>query len=264
MTLWVGTSFKMNKTRAESREFAETLAAAIEANPDRWPGVQPFVIPSFTAIATVARALQHTHVIVGAQDAHWDDAGAWTGSVSVPQLADAGARLIEIGHSERREFFAETDETVRLKIVATLRHGLTPLLCVGEPDNVFNAGGSTDYILAQVEAALHGLTPKQRAEVIVAYEPIWAIGENGRPAAPWDIAAAFETINEHFGSEVKALLYGGSVNQANAATTLGVPHVDGLFVGRSAWNVTGYLELLDIAARYIQGPKASYSAGDCT
>lgn len=250
MTLWVGTSFKMNKTRAQAREFSKTLAAAIEADTERWPSVQPFVIPSFTAIATVARALEHTHVLVGAQDAHWEDAGAWTGSVSVPQVADAGARLIEIGHSERREFFAETDETVRLKILATLRHGLTPLLCVGEPDSVFKSGGSSDYIVGQVEAALRGLISEQRAEVIVAYEPIWAIGEKGRPAEPRDIATAFEALNENFGSEVKALLYGGSVNQTNAAITLEVPHVDGLFVGRSAWKVSGYLEMLDIAAPY--------------
>ncbi|HMR22311.1 MAG TPA: triose-phosphate isomerase [Micropruina sp.] len=242
---WVGTSWKMNKTLAEARDYATRLAAALS---DGAPaGVQPFIIPPATAITTVRDILgPDSPVVLGIQNAHWADAGAWTGEISVPQAADAGARLVEIGHSERREFFAETDETVNLKVKATLAHGLRPLLCVGEPGEVFAAGGSVAHIMVQVAAALDGIDDVSR--VLIAYEPIWAIGEHGREARPEDIEAVFAALDAAYGDRVEAILYGGSVNQGNAEETLRVPGVNGLFVGRSAWQVDGYLELLRIAA----------------
>ncbi len=242
---WVGTSWKMNKTLAEARDYATRLAAALS---DGAPaGVQPFIIPPATAITTVRDILgPDSPVVLGIQNAHWADAGAWTGEISVPQAADAGARLVEIGHSERREFFAETDETVNLKVKATLAHGLRPLLCVGEPGEVFAAGGSVAHIMAQVAAALDGIDDVSR--VLIAYEPIWAIGEHGREARPEDIEAVFAALDAAYGDRVEAILYGGSVNQGNAEETLRVSGVNGLFVGRSAWQVDGYLELLRIAA----------------
>ena len=243
--LWVGTSWKMNKTLAEARDYATRLAAALS---DGAPaGVQPFIIPPATAITTVRDILgPDSPVVLGIQNAHWADAGAWTGEISVPQAADAGARLVEIGHSERREFFAETDETVNLKVKATLAHGLRPLLCVGEPGEVFAAGGSVAHIMAQVAAALDGVDDVSR--VLIAYEPIWAIGEHGREARPEDIEAVFAALDAAYGDRVEAILYGGSVNQGNAEETLRVSGVNGLFVGRSAWQVDGYHELLRIAA----------------
>ncbi len=246
--LWVGTSWKMNKTLAEASDYATRLAAALA---DGAPtGVQPFIIPPATALTTV-RAILGTDspVELGIQNAHWADAGAWTGEISVPQAADAGAALVEIGHSERREFFAETDETVNLKVKASLNHGLRPLLCCGEPGEVFEAGGSVDHIMAQVAAGLDGVDDVSR--VLIAYEPIWAIGEHGREARPTDIEAVFAALDTEYGEQVECILYGGSVNQGNAEETLQVPGVNGLFVGRSAWQVDGYLELLRIAAARV-------------
>ena len=190
-------------------------------------------------------------VLLGAQNAHWADEGAWTGEVSVPQVADAGAVLVELGHSERREHFGETDTTVNLKVRAVLRHGLTPLLCVGERDDVFRAGGSVRHVLAQVDAALDGLAPEEIAQVLIAYEPVWAIGEQGRPAHPEDIAAVFAALTREHGGRVRGLLYGGSVNAENAAGTLQVPGVGGLFVGRAAWSVEGLVGLLDLAVHRV-------------
>ena len=129
MTTWVGTSWKMNKTLAEALAFAEALAAFVPGLDAR---IQPFVIPSFTAVREVKRALAATRVKVGAQNMHWADAGAWTGEVSPLQLRDCGLDLVELGHSERREHFGETDETVGRKTEAAVRHGLVPLICVGE------------------------------------------------------------------------------------------------------------------------------------
>lgn len=251
MTIWLGTSWKMNKTLGEARSFAEAVAAA--ATPDRWPGVQPFVIPPATALSMVRSALPAEHgVLLGAQNAHWEDAGAWTGEVSVPQVADAGAQLVEIGHSERREHFAETVETTRLKVQATLRHGLIPLLCIGEPAEVKEAGESVDFILRQAAGALEGLSPADLARVLIAYEPIWAIGEHGRPATPEELAEPFRALAETYGGRVEAILYGGSVSQDNTAQTLAIDGVEGLFVGRSAWRVEGFLELLDMAADHAR------------
>lgn len=244
MTTWVGTGWKMNKTLAQARKYAQTLAAT---DPERWPGVQPFILPPATALASVSAVLgPRSHIQVGAQNAHWVDDGAWTGEVSVPQVSDAGAQIVEIGHSERRAFFAETDETVNLKVKATLRHGLTPLLCVGEPPDVFAAGDSVPHVLAQVRAALEGVG--DTSSVLLAYEPIWAIGSGGRPAAPADIADVFAALTDECGRSVGAVLFGGSVDSGNALATLGVDGVDGLFIGRAAWDVEGFIALLDLVA----------------
>lgn len=245
---WVGTSWKMTKTLAEGREFARRLAEALAAEPRLRERVHPFVIPPHTALAAVAAELEGSGVVVGAQNAHWEDAGAWTGEVSVPQVADAGAGLVEIGHSERREHFNETVATTAAKVAATLRHGLTPLLCVGEPAEVRDAGGSAEHILAQVRGALEGLSEEELGRVLVAYEPIWAIGEHGRPATVPELEAPFAALQAEFGSRAAAILYGGSVHQDNAAELLAMDDVDGLFVGRAAWRLEGYLELLRLAA----------------
>src|ERR1700760_764265 len=128
-TFWVGTSWKMNKTLAEAREFALALAAA-DSVAD--PRIQRFVIPPFTAIREVKQILAETSVKVGAQNMHWAEGGAWTGEISPLMLKDCGMDLVELGHSERREHFGETDATVGLKVEAAVRHGLTPLICIGE------------------------------------------------------------------------------------------------------------------------------------
>ena len=256
-TLWVGTSWKMNKSLAEGRAWAQGLRDHLgggESSVGDAPagvapaGVQPFVIPSFTATTAVADTLgADSPVLLGVQNAHWEDAGAWTGEVSVPQAKDAGAQIVEIGHSERREHFGETVETTRLKVAAALRHGLTPLLCIGESLEVKDAGTSAEFILEQAAGALEGLSAEELSRVVIAYEPIWAIGENGRPATVEELIEPFVALGEVYSGKVTGLLYGGSVNLDNAADLLGIEHVTGLFVGRTAWKLEGYLELLRIA-----------------
>lgn len=248
--LWIGTSWKMTKTLAEGRAWAEGLRdhLAGEHGGQAPSGVQPFVIPSFTVTTTVREVLgEDSPVLLGVQNAHWEDEGAWTGEVSVPQAKDAGAQVVEIGHSERREHFGETVETTRLKVAAALRHGLTPLLCIGESAEVKEAGGSSAFILEQAAGALEGLSAEELARVVIAYEPIWAIGEKGRPAAVEELVEPFAALGEQYSGKVAGLLYGGSVNLDNAADLLGIEHVTGLFVGRTAWKLEGYLELLRIA-----------------
>lgn len=248
--LWIGTSWKMTKTLAEGRAWAEGLRDHLtsEHGGQAPSGVQPFVIPSFTATTTVREVLgEDSPVLLGVQNAHWEDEGAWTGEVSVPQAKDAGAQIVEIGHSERREHFGETVETTRLKVAAALRHGLTPLLCIGESAEVKEDGGSSAFILEQAAGALEGLSSEELSRVVIAYEPIWAIGEQGRPATVEELIEPFAALGEQYTGKVAGLLYGGSVNLDNAADLLGIEHVTGLFVGRTAWKLEGYLELLRIA-----------------
>jgi triosephosphate isomerase len=247
--LWIGTSWKMTKTLAEARAWSEGLRDHLGGSAPA--GVQPFVIPSFTATSTVRGILgEDSPVLLGVQNAHWEDAGAWTGEVSVLQAKDAGAQLVEIGHSERREHFGETVETTRLKVAAALRHGLTPLLCIGESAEVKARGGSVPFILAQAAGALDGLSAEELSRVVIAYEPIWAIGEKGRPATVEELIEPFAALGEAYTGRVAGLLYGGSVNLDNAADLLGIEHVTGLFVGRTAWELGGYLELLRLAQEH--------------
>ncbi|OYU39653.1 MAG: triose-phosphate isomerase [Pseudorhodobacter sp. PARRP1] len=240
--VWVGTSWKMNKTLAEARAFAEGLPPKGDLR------IQRFVIPPFTAVREVKTLLADSDVKVGAQNMHWADEGAWTGEVSPLMLKDCNLDIVELGHSERREFFGETDETVALKVEAAVRHGLIPLICIGETLAQREAGSATETLAAQVAGALGKLSPEQKsAQILLAYEPVWAIGAGGIPASSdyadarqAEIIATAETIlNRRI-----PCLYGGSVNPGNAAELIACPHIDGLFIGRSAWNVAGYLDIL--------------------
>lgn len=251
---WIGTSWKMNKTLAEAQVFARGLIAAEET---RDPLIQRFVIPPFTAVREVKSMLAQTSVKVGAQNMHWEDAGAWTGEVSPVMLRDCGLDLVELGHSERREHFGETDDTVGRKVAAALRHGLTPLICIGETLTERQEGRATEVLEAQVRGALaHVPADNHGATILLAYEPVWAIGVNGIPATS-DYADARQaeiiaTAQAVLGRRVPCL-YGGSVNPGNCQELISCPHVDGLFIGRSAWNVEGYLDILAKCAATLKG-----------
>lgn len=242
---WIGTSWKMNKTLAEAQRFATALSAVDDA---RDPRIQRFVIPPFTAVREVKQILADSSVKVGAQNMHWAEQGAWTGEVSPVMLKDCNLDLVELGHSERREHFGETDEAVGLKTEAAVRHGLIPLICIGETLAEREAGRAQEMLAMQVRGALGKLDTNQKsAEILLAYEPVWAIGENGIPATS-DYADARQAeivavAREVLGRSVPCL-YGGSVNPSNCQELITCPHIDGLFIGRSAWNVEGYLDIL--------------------
>lgn len=249
--IWIGTSWKMNKTLAEAQNFATALATTPTDDL-----IQRFVIPPFPAIREVKSMLAGTDVMVGAQNMHWADDGAWTGEVSPVMLTDCALDLVELGHSERRTHFGETDETVGLKTEAAVRHGLVPLICIGETDKDKVAGRATDVLCAQVEAALSRLSDQQHtAPIVLAYEPVWAIGAQGTPATPdyadeqqaHIIEAAMSIVGRRL-----PCLYGGSVNPGNCAELITCPHVDGLFIGRSAWQVEGYIDILSRCAAVLQ------------
>lgn len=246
-SLWIGTSWKMNKTRDEARQWASAMTTV--AFSER---LQPFVIPPFTSIAPVAEALAGSRLLVGAQNMHWAEAGAWTGEISAAMIRDCGATMVELGHSERRANFGETDETVALKVATALRHGLTPLICIGETA-AEKADGRADEVLDhQVRMALSSIPADYRqSTVLLAYEPVWSIGEGGTPAtaayAGERHAAIARVAQETLGRPVPCL-YGGSVNAGNCRDYVDQPGIDGLFIGRSAWQADGYLKIVGLCA----------------
>ena len=261
--VWLGTSWKMTKTLAEARAYAEQLARTTV--PD---GVNAFVLPPLTALHVVRAALPPDGPVrVGVQNAHWAPEGAMTGEVSMHQVQDAGAEIVEIGHSERRTQLGETDAMVAAKVAAALGQGLVPLLCVGEPEQVRAAGRAEEHVGDQVRSALSGLPPADLARVLVAYEPVWAIGEGGRPAAPADVVGVLDRIRDVVadlapGVPLAGLLYGGSVSTGNAAELLALEQVDGLFVGRAAWTPEGFAALLSVAGEAAAGrPRTSPTPG---
>lgn len=247
----VGTSWKMNKTLAEAVAYVDTL---VEAGVPR--SVDAFILPAHTALAAVRDRLpQDSGIRLGAQNAHWASEGAGTGEVSMRMVRDAGATLVEIGHSDRRTQFGETDEIVARKVAAALGHDLTPLVCVGEPRSVRDAGGAEEYVAEQVRAALSLVPGADIGSVVFAYEPVWAIGEEGSAASPEEVAPVVAVIRremaEHLlggAAETGCVLYGGSVDESNAESQLEGSNADGLFIGRAGWSATGFARILTLFA----------------
>ena len=243
--IWVGTGWKMNKTIGEALAYAEALRAGVKG---RTVPARLFVLPPFTALAAVSEALRDSAVMVGAQTMHWADSGAHTGEISAPMLRDCGAVMVELGHSERRRDCGETDETVNLKVRAALRHGLRPLICVGETAEEKAAGQAQAVLSRQVTMALREVEPLASGELLLAYEPVWAIGDAGAPAEP----AYAEAMQKHIKGTAAALgwsepvpvLYGGSVDARNCPDFVRMSHIDGVFVGRAAWTVEGFLAVI--------------------
>jgi triosephosphate isomerase len=243
--VWIGTSWKMHKTLAEAKAFATAVA---RAETPRDPRIQRFVIPPFTAVRQVKEILAATSIKVGAQNMHWADQGAWTGEISPLMLKDCNLDLVELGHSERREHFGETDDSVGLKVEAAVRHGLIPLICIGETLADRESGRADEVLAREIQGALGKLSAEQhKATLLLAYEPVWAIGEKGIPATAeyadarqGEILKVAESI---LGRRVPCL-YGGSVNPGNCAELIACPNINGLFIGRSAWEADGYLDIL--------------------
>ena len=222
------------------------------------PTIQRFLIPPFTSLTAAAALLANTSIWLGAQTMHWAEAGAYTGEISATMLAASGVDLVMLGHAERRTLFGETDGALRKKVAAALNAGLRVLLCIGEQASEREVGISRETVAIQLKTALFDVDASpianQRDQLLVAYEPVWSIGEDGTPAAPSIVEAMQgwirEVLMQKFGAvgQHVPLLYGGSVNQSNCANYAALSHVDGLFVGRAAWSPQGFVEVMRKAA----------------
>ena len=237
-------NWKMNVTPHEAREFATRFLAATAPvlGRDLW------FFPSAVSLETTAHAFaSRGDVRVGAQDAHWEPKGAFTGAISVPLAKAAGAAGALVGHSERRHVFGETDAETAKKVRALLAGGLVPMLCVGEKLDQREAGETDAVCARQLKGALDGLTPAELARVLIAYEPVWAIG-TGKNATPADAAAAHRSIRKELGRLGRAaratVLYGGSVNAGNAAALLAEEELDGVLVGGASLDAGGWSSIV--------------------
>ncbi|MFG2138042.1 triose-phosphate isomerase family protein [Streptomyces sp. NPDC048650] len=237
----VGVSLKLYFGLAQTRTWLARVAALDETLATLPRPVDLFVLPSFPALADARELLAGTRVGFGAQDVHWADGGAWTGEVSAGMLAEAGARYVEVGHAERRRHFGETDETVAAKTRAATHAGLVPVICAGER-RAEDLDAAVEETLTQVRAALAGAAPG--SEVVLAYEPIWAIG--AREAAPArhvrTVAAALRgALRDH--DVTGRLIYGGTAGPGTYGALAGA--VDGLFLGRLAHDPEGLRKVLE-------------------
>ena len=244
-------NWKLNNTVAES----QALAGAIAAHVGDGLACDVVVGPVATSLTAVAQTLQGSAVGLSAQNTHWEDSGAFTGELSPTLLLDAGCGYCIIGHSERRQFFGETDAGVRKKVAALLVHKLVPIVCVGESLEQREAGQTLDVVLGQLEAATDGLDAVALAPLVIAYEPIWAIG-TGRTAKAEDAqevhgairAKLAELKGESWANSVR-VLYGGSVKPANADELLAQPDIDGALVGGASLSASDFIPIIDAGAR---------------
>jgi triosephosphate isomerase len=242
-------NWKMNKTAVEAVEFVREIRNGL----NQIKGVDKVVCPPFIALPGVYDALQATDIGVGAQNMHFAESGAYTGECAANMLTPF-CQYVIIGHSERREFFAETDEGVNKKAKAALAHGLTPIICVGETLAQNEAGETQTFVSGQVRAALDGLTAEQVASLVIAYEPIWAIG-TGKSASAAQAGSIIGLsvrgpVAEMFGEETAQkvrIQYGGSVNENNIAEYMAQPDIDGALVGGASLKAS-FVELVKNAA----------------
>jgi len=245
-TPYIAANWKMHKTVAEAADFVDTLLPRIAATQS-----DVVICAPFTALTAVVERRYGTAVKVAAQNMHEEDSGAYTGEVSAPMLVELDVEAVVLGHSERRQYFNETDEALARKVPAALTADLEPILCVGESEEARDGGETEQVLERQLEADLGGIEPGQIENVVVAYEPIWAIG-TGRTATPEQAQEACAFIRDVLRARGAAadkvrILYGGSVKPGNAAELLSLPDVDGALVGGASLDAEDFAAIVEAA-----------------
>jgi triosephosphate isomerase len=245
-TPYIAANWKMNKTVAEAAEFVDALLPRIAATQH-----DVVVCPPFTALHEVVERRRGTAVRVAAQNMHEAESGAFTGEVSALMLVELDVEAVVLGHSERRQFFGETDAALAKKVPAALAHDLEPILCVGESEEARDAGETESVLERQLQADLAEVSDEDVAKVVIAYEPIWAIG-TGKVATPGQAQEACAFIRDVLRARGAAVdevrvLYGGSVKPDNAAELLALPDVDGALVGGASLNAEDFAAIVEAA-----------------
>jgi triosephosphate isomerase len=242
-------NWKMHFTVGEAVALVEELQRGISHFDDR----EVVVAPPFTALAGVAAALADSPIRLAAQNCYWESQGAYTGEISPPMLQDLGCHYVIVGHSERRQYFGETDETVHRRIMALLEHDLAPIVCIGETLEERQAEKTMDVLANQLKGALEGLQVEHTARLVVAYEPVWAIG-TGHTATPEQAQEAHGSVRDNlaklFNNTVAnntRILYGGSVKPENVDELMGQPDIDGALVGGASLQGNSFARIVDFA-----------------
>jgi triosephosphate isomerase len=243
-------NWKMNKTFAEAAELAREIVLAVANRPD----VDVVICPPFTALESVAKVVEGSAIKLGAQNMHHEASGAFTGEISAPMLRAFFATHVILGHSERRTLFGEIDGFINKKVLAALKNQLRPILCVGETLAEREAGSTLKVVQTQVEACLEGVSKELATNVIIAYEPVWAIGtgKNATADQAQEVHAFIRgLLTKIFGAQPAGrirILYGGSMKPANAPELLAQKDIDGGLIGGASLEVRSFLELINAAA----------------
>ncbi len=249
-TPMVVANWKMHGRLADARELAQAVRDGLK----RPRGVEVALCPPFTVLAAVAEVLAGSPVMLGAQNCHWEDAGAFTGEVSPLMLAELGCRLVIVGHSERRRIFREGDEDIGRKVGAVLRHRLQPVLCVGETADERRQGLTFPVVEGQLRAALSGLGAEDLARCTIAYEPVWAIGTglNATPSQAAEVHGYLRGLLSELGTKEIAqsvrILYGGSVKPDNVGALAQEPEIDGALVGGASLQAAPFITIVKKSA----------------
>lgn len=248
----VAGNWKMNTTPSEGASLVQDLEEKVSGMEER---VEIVVCPPATGLKSVSTVIELDEVLIGlgAQNVHWEAKGAFTGEISTGMLADLRCDYVIVGHSERRQMFGETDETVNKKVKAVLAAGMTPIMCVGETLEIRENGETEQFVRGQVRAGLEGIDAEQAASLIIAYEPIWAIG-TGKTPTPEDANDVCRTIRATVGALFgqgaamqMRVLYGGSVKPDNSAAFFAEPDIDGALVGGAALDATSFADIVRAA-----------------
>jgi triosephosphate isomerase len=239
-------NWKMYKTVADTVRYVKHFRSLVKDV----DGVEIVIAPTFTSLHAAAEAARNSNVVIAAQDLYWERDGAFTGEVSAPMIREAGAEYVIVGHSERRTLFGETDATVNRKATAAFAAGLTPIVCIGETLDQRERGETLDVLDRQIKVGLDGLNGEQMALLVIAYEPVWAIG-TGRNATPEQAAEAHghirQRLRQGFGSDAAEhchVIYGGSVKPENIRDLASQNDVDGALVGGASLDVLGFFEIV--------------------
>lgn len=239
-------NWKMFKTKEEARTFAKDFKKLYEGT-----DVKAAICAPFTSLDTLVEIFRGTDIKVGAQNVHFEDEGAYTGEISVPMLEEIGVDFCIVGHSERRQYFAETDETVNLKLKRLLKGSIRPIMCVGESLEERDRGIAFDVVRSQIIKGLNGIEASDAANIVIAYEPIWAIG-TGRTASPKQAEemCSFirEVLTELYGEEYSddvIIQYGGSVKPSNATEIMNMDEIDGALVGGASLDPEDFMKIID-------------------
>ena len=242
----IAANWKMHKTATETKAFAERLKSAIP----RGKRCSIVLCVPFVDIPAAVKLLKDSRIAVGAQNLHWDASGPYTGEISADMLADLDVKYVIIGHSERRALFGESDLIINQKVHAALGAGLRPILCVGEDRQQRELGVTLEFITYQLKAALAGVSPEDMRRVVIAYEPIWAIG-TGQTATPdqaGEVCSAIRgVLRKLYGARIArstTIQYGGSMNEANAEALLNQEDVDGGLIGTASLDADQFLQII--------------------
>lgn len=244
-------NWKMNKTVKEALELVDDLKRELRDIQD----VDIVVCPAFTNLAEVAKALQDSNIGLGAQDVHWEDSGAYTGEVSCLMLKETGCHYVIIGHSERRSYFGETNESVNKKVKTVLKYNLTPIVCVGERLEQREANQTFEVIKDHVQGALKNVSAEEMKKIIIAYEPVWAIG-TGKTATPDQAQEAHSFIRNLLKelysqdlADIVRIQYGGSIKPDNITDLMAQADVDGGLVGGASLKLDSFVKIVRGASR---------------